>query len=235
MLLIGAACLRASRSTKATSVTITLSPTRTPSLVRFGDRFSAFVVDLCILFVLQLLVSFVLSRLMQAAGMRSVIACTQDEAVLCEGPNTTAWIIVAVAFVVVTLSYHAYFEGVHAATPGKKLAGLRVVDAGTSASPIGLGRALVRSVVRQLFWWVLLVVFATSDSATSSTGLTLYFVAALALGLVSLVSAALSTTGRSLHDAVANSRVQPLTAHSVHDSPVHDSPVHTYPVHEEEE
>jgi len=186
--------------------------------VRFSDRLSAFVVDLLLLGALQFVASLVLSRLLQAVGLRTVEPCDQDEAAVaaareagqrvleCEQASPAAFIIVAIVFVAVTVGYHAFFEGRFAATPGKRMAGLAVANADGSPGPIGLARGFVRSLVRQSFWWALLIVLATSGGDTS-TMLTAWFVGGLALGLVSWVSAATSTSGWSLHDSFARSRV----------------------------
>lgn len=52
-----------------------------------------------------------------------------------------------VSFVLVVIAYHTLFEGLLGWTPGKLLAGIKVVQDGTTTPP-GLSRALVRSVLR---------------------------------------------------------------------------------------
>jgi len=59
------------------------------------------------------------------------------------GGKRVVWQLLAA---VVGWVYSAYFIGLNQQTPGKKLLGIKVVDAATGG-PIGFGRALVRDIV----------------------------------------------------------------------------------------
>jgi uncharacterized RDD family membrane protein YckC len=173
----------------------------------FGTRFSAFMIDGSILFGAQWIVFVVLARQLQAMGLSSTESCSVDSLVMCEGPSTAAWAILTVLLLVVTIGYHAVFEGLRGATPGKYWMGLRVTGVGghAAAEHLGLGRGLIRAAIRQLFWLSLFVVLDVSPfSLDVSPTLFLLLPAA---GMAGLVLGAVTPSGRALHDYAAGSVV----------------------------
>ena len=195
----------------------------------FGSRFTAFVLDATLLFVVQWLVVVVVSRLLQAAGMVSVEPCGLGSPISCEGPNAALWTLLAVIVVVSTFGYHAWFDGVVGATPGKRVAGLRVVATtedgeGTShgdTEPIGPGFGLVRAVFRQLPW--LFVFFFVAGSPVAVDLPEVVWFGLLGVVVLIYVVGALHPEGTALHDIVASSRVV-VAATSTTVAPVLDSP-----------
>lgn len=194
-----------------------------PERPLFGTRLTAYVIDGLIVFAVQWLAVFILGRLALALGLGSERVCgtTVDQAaVLCRdlGP---VWVLVAAILVATTFGYYAWFDGVDGATPGKRYMGLRVVDhraaesvltdgAGTDgaavepaggASTVGLGRGLIRAIIRQAIWiWVLRFIVDVSIPAP------VYFVLGVA-ALVPLVWAAFASDGRGIADLAAGSAV----------------------------
>lgn len=60
----------------------------------------------------------------------------------------------------VALAYYTYFEGSSGQTPGKRMLGIRVIDAGASdGRPIGYGRAAIRHVMSYISGIALLLGF----------------------------------------------------------------------------
>ena len=180
--------------------------TRSPSteVADFGTRFSAFMIDAVILFALQWIVFIALSRQLQAAGWTSIDECAPGSVQFCEGPSTLLWALLLVVLIVTTVGYHAVFDGQFGATPGKRLLGLKVVNANVDA-PIGLGLGALRALVRQAFWLVLLFVLDVSPFDLSMPAL--LFVVLPLLALATFAVGAFSADGRALHDMVATSRV----------------------------
>ncbi|MEM7096221.1 MAG: RDD family protein [Actinomycetota bacterium] len=175
----------------------------------FGPRFSAWMIDAASLFALQWIVVLVLSRQLQAAGMSTVEPCTPDSPIMCEGPNSALWVILFLFVVASTFGYHAWFDGVLGASPGKRAMGLRVVRATTGepgdGTPIGLAPGLLRSVVRQSFWlWVFLFV-AASPIAIEVPGIV--FFGLLGLALLTFLVGSFSSSGAALHDRAVGSAV----------------------------
>ncbi len=118
-----------------------------------------------------------------------------------------AWQAVGVAAVVMVILWLvlAVLSGVTGSTPGKSMTGLRVVHHGTG-TPIGVGRALLRSSVLAL--------------ATLPT---------FALGLVTLAWTAVEDRGRQRrgwHDHLAHSVVVDVRPVDLHVEEVDDSPRH---------
>jgi len=170
----------------------------------FGTRFSAFAIDALLLFSGQWVIYIALSRQLQAVGLTSTEPCVPDAVALCEGPSTLLWALLLVFLVVSTIGYHAVFEGVYGATPGKRWMGLAVVDQART-SPIGLSAGILRSLVRQSFWLSLLFVF---DASPLALGLpAVLFVGLPALTLGAFVWGAFSADGRAGHDLVAKTLV----------------------------
>lgn len=170
----------------------------------FGSRFSAFMIDALILFGAEWIVLFVLSRQLQAVGLSSADNCSADPTLLCEGPSTAAWVILLALMLAMTIGYHAVFEGLRGATPGKFWMGLTVRGADGS-SPIGLARGATRSGVRQLFWLSLLLVLDVSPISLG-VGPALFLVIP-AIPLVGLLVAAVAPSGRGIHDLAASTVV----------------------------
>lgn len=184
------------------------------STVHFGDRFAAWIADVVILLAVQVGLLFVVARQLHVAGLTNVSECRAGSQVLCERPSTAAWVLLTLLFVVVTFGYHAFFDGVQGATPGKGMVGLAVTDL-DSTEPIGFGRGLVRSIVRQWPWLLLLVLldmtpvldpFDGTFDSRPSMGAVLFFVP-LVLGGLTMLPPAVSPSGRALHDLLARSRV----------------------------
>lgn len=182
----------------------------------FGSRFSAFMVDAVLLFAVQWIVVVVLSRQLQAAGMTSREDCSSAADVangvtrFCEGPNNLLSVLLALFVVGSTIGYHAIFEGRFGATPGKTWMGLAVQSADEEI-PIGLGRGVARSVVRQAFWLVAFLLLAAGQSEVSVPAVLFVLLPILALGL--LASAAFVKDHRGVHDRAAGTtvvRVRPL-------------------------
>jgi uncharacterized RDD family membrane protein YckC len=93
-----------------------------------GSRFIAVVID----FVLVL-----------------ALSATIAQATLLALPAAAAPIVRALALLVLTWGYHVYFEVQHQGqSPGKRLAGIRVVDG--RGLPLGVEQSFVRNVVRVL-------------------------------------------------------------------------------------
>ena len=58
----------------------------------------------------------------------------------------------------VALVYYSYFEGARGQTPGKRVLGIRVVDAGAAdGRPIGYGRAAIRHLMSYVSGFALLI------------------------------------------------------------------------------
>lgn len=176
----------------------------------FGARFSAFVIDAALLVGVQWIVFIVLSRQLQAVGLTQQEPCTVDANLICEGPSDAVWVVLIAALVATTFGYHAVFEGLRGATPGKHRMGLAVVTT-DGASPIGLGRGLVRSLVRQSVWLALFLVLEVSPISLS-VGSELFFLIP-AVPLAGLVWGAFAPSGRSAHDWFAATTV--VTADSL--------------------
>ena len=170
----------------------------------FGTRFSAFVIDALLLFLGQWVIYIVLSRQLQAVGLTSTEPCVPDAVALCAGPSTLLWALLLTFLVVSTVGYHAVFEGVYGATPGKRWMGLAVVDHALT-SPIGLSAGILRSLVRQAFWLSLLFVFDVSPLALGLPAV--FFIGLPALALGGFVWGAFSADGRAVHDVVAKTSV----------------------------
>ena len=166
----------------------------------FGTRFSAFMVDAALLGSLLWLAFFVLSRQLQAVGLTDTEPCSANPERLCEGPSTAVWVILIFVFVVLIVGYHALFEGLVGATPGKRLMALTVAGV-DGVDPIGLTRGIERSVIRQLFWLSFLLVFEVSPFSLP-VGAAL-FVIIPALPLAGLLLGAVAPSGRALHDLAA--------------------------------
>lgn len=179
----------------------------------FGTRFVAWMIDACILFGLQWVVVMVTSRQLQAAGMTQRDSCIPDDPqslFVCEGPSTALWILLFVLVIGSTLGYHAWFDGVQGASPGKRLMGLRVADDSRSGdsgdpSPIGASRGLLRSIVRQASWvWAFLFLSASPISVNLPA---IVWFGLFALSLGPLLWAAFSASGRGWHDLAVESVV----------------------------
>lgn len=175
----------------------------------FGNRFSAWMIDACLLFGVQTIVLLVLARQLQAAGLTEQTPCSPESPIMCEGPNTAAWAIVFAVMVLMTFGYHAWFDGRLGATPGKRWMGLRVVDQDPDArpgTPVGIARGLLRSVVRQGFWlWAIFFIAASPISLDVSA---IVFFALLGLSLLTFLTGAFGPTGHALHDMAAGTRVE---------------------------
>lgn len=169
----------------------------------FGTRFSAFVIDALMLFGALWVVVFVVSRQLQAVGMTSLDNCADDPTRLCEGPSPALRVLLVVIVVVGLIAYHAVFEGTRGATPGKYWMGLEVRGI-EGALPVGLQRGVARGVVRQLFWLSLFLVL--DPSPLPSIRAELYFLVPL-LPLAGLAVAAITPSGRGLHDWVGSTVV----------------------------
>lgn len=170
----------------------------------FGTRFSAFVIDAALLFVVQWLVFIVLSRQLQAAGMTSLETCGVDLSRTCDGPSDLLWVILISVLVVSTVGYYAWFEGVLGATPGKRWMGLAVATT-EGVSPIGLRAGVVRALVRQSFWLSLLFLLDVSPLAIVFPSALFVAIPVLTIGGVAMGS--VTPSGQSLHDMAAMSRV----------------------------
>ena len=184
-------------------------PPAQPPVPLFGNRFSAWLIDACLLFSVQWIVVIVLARQLQAAGMVDRGPCVADSAFLCEGPNNALWAIIFVIVLATTFGYHAWFDGVVGATPGKRWLGLRVVDAAAHRVPTPVGglRGLLRSIVRQGVWlWVFLFVAASPISIDAPAAV---WFGLFALSLSTLVWGALVPSGRAWHDLAADTVVVP--------------------------
>ena len=170
----------------------------------FGTRFSAFMVDAAVLFAAQWLIFMVLSRQLQAVGMTTTEPCDAASTALCEGPSTLLWVLLTLFLLASTVAYHAVFEGLYGATPGKRWLGLAVVTP-DGRSPVGLAAGTLRSVIRQSFW---LALFFVLEPSPLSLGLpSILFIALPILTLGVFVLGAFSPNGRAGHDLVARTLV----------------------------
>lgn len=170
------------------------------------------MIDAVLLFTGQWIVVAVLSRQLQALGLTSQEPCSVDVVQLCEGPNRLLGALLTIVVIASTLGYHAFFEGRFGATPGKYWMGLRVADLG-GAMPIGLTRAMTRSLVRQAFWIALFVVLTVSPLGVSLPAILFLALPLLAFGAVAI--AAFTADTRGAHDHIAGTkvvRIRPLTA-----------------------
>ncbi len=174
------------------------------STADFGTRFSAFMIDAGGLFAAQWVIFLVLSRQLQAVGLTSTEPCVENSVAVCEGPSTLLWALLLLVFVGSTVAYHAVFEGIYGATPGKRWMGLAVVDR-DGATPIGLVAGLLRSVVRQSFWLSLLFVFDVSPFGLALPPVLFLSVPILMLG--TFVCGAVRVDGLAVHDLVAKTQV----------------------------
>ena len=183
----------------------------------FGTRFSAFTIDAVILIGGLWIVFFVLSRQLQAMGLSETEPCSLESPVLCEGPSTPAWVVLTILVLVLLIGYHAFFEGLRGATPGKYWMGLRVV--GTDGEmPIGLGPGIVRSIDRQLFWLSLFIVLDISPVSIDVPPAV--FIGLPGACLASLALGAVLPSGRAGHDFVAGT----VVVHTPADDAVSDAP-----------
>jgi len=163
------------------------------------------MIDAAILFVVQWIVVIVLARQLQAVGMTTLTPCgPAEEMRFCEGPNSALWALVMLFLIASTIGYHAFFEGVYGATPGKRAMGLRVISL-TGAEPPGLTVGALRAVVRQSFWLSLFFVFDASPLGLSLPPVLFFLLPLVAFGLVA--SAAVVVDGRGVHDQVAGTTV----------------------------
>lgn len=101
------------------------------ALARFRTRFDANLLDLCVLLLVMMLAS---------------LAFSLDHSRLLESEFA---IYIVPYYLYYAIIYFAVFWWIWGATPGKLIFGLRVVD--ESGGPIGLERALVRTVQIPLF------------------------------------------------------------------------------------
>lgn len=170
----------------------------------FGTRFSAFMIDAALLLAVLWVTVFVLSRQFQAAGLTAEEPCSGDPTLLCHGPSTALRVGLIMLVLLVTVGYHAVFEGLRAATPGKFFMGLSVVGIDGQA-PIGLGLGIVRSIVRQSFWLSLFVVLDVSPISPSVPLGPFFIIPALALA--GIVFGAIAPSGRAVHDLAASTVV----------------------------
>lgn len=171
------------------------------------QRLAAFGVDYLVILLYMGVLALVMTTVMTTVG-----------APLAETLRAP-WQAQLLGFVTLTLPVGLYFavaEGVFGATLGKRLLGLRVVDArGGRLSP---GRSLLRSAVKFSPWELghtaaHRLVFWTAApeplSASQLAFLTLFY--ALSLGLAASFGVGLFAASRPpLYDRVAGSRVQPL-------------------------
>jgi uncharacterized RDD family membrane protein YckC len=170
----------------------------------FGTRFSAFVIDALLLFGAQWIIFIVVSRQLQAVGLTSTEPCVPTGVAMCEGPSAALWALLLLVFVATSIGYHAVFEGRYGATPGKRWMGLTVSD-DNGAGPVGLAVALLRSVVRQLFWLSPLFLFEASPLSLDLPAALFVLVPLLTLGV--FVLGAFRTDGRAGHDIAARTIV----------------------------
>ena len=176
----------------------------TQPVADFGSRFSAFVIDSVLLFGAQWLAVIVLARQLQAVGLTSLGECEADPTRQCEGPSTLLWALLLLFLVFSTIAYHAYFEGRHGATPGKRWMGLRVI-ALSGADPIGYATSALRAIVRQAFWLVLFFIFDASPLSLPVPAALFVLLPLVSIGL--LARAAFAADGRGVHDLVAGTLV----------------------------
>lgn len=199
----------------------TFSAETDPVPADFGTRFSAWMIDACLLFAGQAIVLLVLARQLQSAGMTSQEPCSPESPIMCEGPNTALWTILFILMLLTTFGYHAWFDGRLGATPGKRWMGLQVVDHGSEGhaydgrtAPIGIGRGLLRSVVRQGFWLWAILFLAASPIALDLPAV--IFFGLLGLSLLTFVVGAFGASGRALHDLAVGAAVVRSTATPAH-------------------
>ena len=100
-------------------------------LARFRTRFDADLLDLCVLLLVMMLAS---------------LAFSLDHARLLESEFA---VYIVLYYLYYAIIYFAVFWWIWGATPGKLIFGLRVVD--HSGGPIGIERALVRTIQIPLF------------------------------------------------------------------------------------
>ena len=179
-------------------------PSSTVPTADFGSRFSAFMIDAVILFVVQWMVVIVLSRQLQAVGLTSTEPCAPGAVQLCEGPATGLWVALLAFLLISTVGYHALFEGRYGATPGKRWMGLVVVDR-DNRMPIGWPVGVLRSLFRQLFWLMLFFLFEVSPFGISLPPILFILLPVIGIAMVGL--GAVAADGRSVHDRVASTRV----------------------------
>lgn len=174
----------------------------------FGTRFTAFMVDALVLFGAQWLIVLVLSRQLQSIGMTATEPCAPGALALCEGPSTALWVVLIAFLIVSTVGYHAWFDYVHGATPGKRLVGLRVVNA-ESRSPISAPTSVLRSLVRQAPWLLLWFTLDVSPFGLSLPGPVMLLLLIVAAG--AMFWGAARSDARAAHDLAAGTQVTTAT------------------------
>jgi len=206
-------------------------PSRLIPTADFGSRFSAFVIDAALLFVVQWVVVIVAARQLQAVGLSSTEQCADNPELMCQGPSTILWLLILAFLLASTVGYHAFFEGRYGSTPGKRWMGLQVVDASTLAA-VGFLNALVRSGIRQAFWLLPFVLFEASPFGLPLPAALVIILPMLAL--LVFVRGAWHVDGQGLHDLAAGTlvvrrdparqQVQPVTPHFQPSSKTIDDP-----------
>jgi len=177
----------------------------------FGSRFSAFMIDLVLLFVVQWVVVLVAARQLQAVGLNTTEPCAEGSLALCDGPSNAVWVLLLLFLLFSTVGYHAIFEGQWGATPGKRWVGLEVVS-DSGSSPIGLSAGILRSIVRQIFWLALFFVFDASPlSVAPPAGL---FLLLVLVAMAPMVVSAFLPDGLAVHDRVARTQVVRSNQHA---------------------
>ncbi len=115
----------------------------------FGQRLGAFAIDLGIILVVEIVISIVFGIVIAAVANAGSGAGAAVAALL--------GLIAFLLYIAIPIVYFGYMEGQPSGqTFGKRALGLRVVDFST-AGPITVGRAMVRSLVRSFLSGILLL------------------------------------------------------------------------------
>lgn len=115
----------------------------------FGRRLFAVMVDMAILGVVMTVTGWVEAALPKEPGRCGPPNALRPCEVLTTWGAAIFGLWVFVLLVSLAFVWPGYFEGLRGASPGKRIAGLRIVDAGTGAT-IGVPRAVLRSWARIL-------------------------------------------------------------------------------------
>lgn len=115
----------------------------------FAQRLGAFAIDLVIIVVAEIVLSMVLG------GVVAAVANAGSGAAI--GVAALLSLVLVLVYVAVPIVYFGFMEGQPSGqTFGKRALGIRVVDF-SSAGPLPMGRAMLRSVVRSFLSGILLL------------------------------------------------------------------------------
>jgi uncharacterized RDD family membrane protein YckC len=117
-------------------------------LAGWGPRFGAWFLDL----VISVGPVFLIWGAVSAPTARETTEFNELTGRVEETTEWPAWVyLVWLVLAVVPVLYYVLFHGRTGRTPGKRVAGIRVIDA--SGKPIGYGQAFLRWLMQFVFWF----------------------------------------------------------------------------------